>query len=720
MKLLVLALPFFSGPEPAPAAVLGAHSGGVSHPASSWIDVDSDGREDLLVLGEDGRFQLFRNLGSGELELIPDAFDAVGGYAFRHGSWGDSDGDGHVDLLSVTADGSVCLLRNLTRGAFEDATEAAGLTSTGVTAAHWNDVDADGRQDVVLVAGGRVELFRNYGQLVFEKSIVEGAPLLRPATGVALAGTEAGDAPSAASAGATPNLETARGSRRPVAPGAVVGDDVGSGEELVELPSGYDHEFEKSGASVKPHGTFCATALEDGVTGLCVGVSSTPMLGSLYPLGEEFSISLDGKVGFGTTSPQGRVSIGEYQGGTAGSASGQNRQLILGGEYNLGFNRTGTKLLISDYDNEAGTDMYPIYVEDENNVVDFYVHKLGLATSSYFNGKMGIGTAPSTKYTLTAKSADNTVIRATNESTTSAASSVVGVTLGTGSGVEGYAIGGTGVEGVSGTSTGYGVLATNSAGIGARIEGGNVLAPALEAVATGGSTIAGTFEGNLHVGLRGGPPFNTVISRVALNINGNEAGEIRLKDSNLLETVVITSEEFAASGGAQIQLFDNEGNATITLDADHSGAGRVITEIMEITGGADLVESFLADAELEPGTVVSIDPMGTGALTMSSTAYDSKVAGIVSGAGGVRPGLHLGQRGVVEGDTPVALSGRVYVKATAANGPIRPGDMLTTAELAGHAMRADDPARAFGSVIGKALSSLDAETGLVFVLVNLQ
>ena len=45
---------------------------------------------------------------------------------------------------------------------------------------------------------------------------------------------------------------------------------------------------------------------------------------------------------------------------------------------------------------------------------------------------------------------------------------------------------------------------------------------------------------------------------------------------------------------------------------------------------------------------------------------------------------------------------------------------MTTATLTGHAMHADDPERAFGSVIGKALSNLDEETGLVLILVSLQ
>ena len=96
------------------------------------------------------------------------------------------------------------------------------------------------------------------------------------------------------------------------------------------------------------------------------------------------------------------------------------------------------------------------------------------------------------------------------------------------------------------------------------------------------------------------------------------------------------------------------------------------------------------------------------------------MAGVVSGAGGINPGLTLTQEGVLEGGQNVALSGRVYALATAANGPIKPGDLLTTSEVAGHAMKATDFVRWQGAVIGKAMSSLEKGEGLVLVLVNLQ
>ena len=55
---------------------------------------------------------------------------------------------------------------------------------------------------------------------------------------------------------------------------------------------------------------------------------------------------------------------------------------------------------------------------------------------------------------------------------------------------------------------------------------------------------------------------------------------------------------------------------------------------------------------------------------------------------------------------PLALSGKVWCKVDADWAPIEVGDMLTTSPTPGHAMRATDPARAFGAVIGKALGSL--------------
>ena len=67
-----------------------------------------------------------------------------------------------------------------------------------------------------------------------------------------------------------------------------------------------------------------------------------------------------------------------------------------------------------------------------------------------------------------------------------------------------------------------------------------------------------------------------------------------------------------------------------------------------------------------------------------------------------------------------AVPGRVWTLCDAAAGAIEPGDLLTSSNTAGHAMKVTDHARAQGAIIGKAMTSLSEGTGLVLVLVSLQ
>lgn len=149
-------------------------------------------------------------------------------------------------------------------------------------------------------------------------------------------------------------------------------------------------------------------------------------------------------------------------------------------------------------------------------------------------------------------------------------------------------------------------------------------------------------------------------------------------------------------------------------------SGRVVTTALQITGGGDLVEGFESVTPVQPGMLMSIDPEHPGQVTVSSIPYDHKVAGVVSGAGGVAHGIRMNQAGVLDGDTLIAMTGRVYVSTSACNGSIAAGDLLTTSHIPGVAMKATDRERSFGAVIGKALTSLEEGEGLVMVLVNLQ
>ena len=68
----------------------------------------------------------------------------------------------------------------------------------------------------------------------------------------------------------------------------------------------------------------------------------------------------------------------------------------------------------------------------------------------------------------------------------------------------------------------------------------------------------------------------------------------------------------------------------------------------------------------------------------------------------------------------VALSGRVYVKADAGFGTIRPGDLMTTSTTPGHAMKVKSREDCQGAILGKAMSKLEDGKGLLLVLVTLQ
>ena len=105
---------------------------------------------------------------------------------------------------------------------------------------------------------------------------------------------------------------------------------------------------------------------------------------------------------------------------------------------------------------------------------------------------------------------------------------------------------------------------------------------------------------------------------------------------------------------------------------------------------------------------------------MSSSAYDARVAGVVS----PRPGLLLGERGPDK--AMVAHSGRVRVKVDASYGAVEVGDLLVTSQTPGHAMRSEPvdiggtKLHRPGTLIGKALEPLAAGQSEILVLLTLQ
>jgi hypothetical protein len=206
---------------------------------------------------------------------------------------------------------------------------------------------------------------------------------------------------------------------------------------------------------------------------------------------------------------------------------------------------------------------------------------------------------------------------------------------------------------------------------------------------------------------------------VYLNNASGVATGIFEADGNGLGAVLSMND---AEGVGKIQLLadnpNNPGQALACVRGDIRATGSIIAN-----SGCDLAETFeLVDRDaIQPGMVLVMDPKRRGHLTISREPYNRRVAGIVSGAGALQPGVKLGQRVDGSDDLPIALSGRVYCYVDATEHGIEVGDLLTSSSTPGHAMKVTDYDRSPGTVIGKAMEPIaKGRKGMILVLVSLQ
>jgi hypothetical protein len=134
----------------------------------------------------------------------------------------------------------------------------------------------------------------------------------------------------------------------------------------------------------------------------------------------------------------------------------------------------------------------------------------------------------------------------------------------------------------------------------------------------------------------------------------------------------------------------------------------------------DVAEWVPSSQKLAVGTVVVVDAGGHNRVLASTSAYDTGVAGVITG----QPGLILGEGG--EGKVKVATTGRVKVRVDATRAPVRAGDLLVSSDVPGVAMRSEPVSLGGvsmhrpGTIIGKALEPLEKGTGEILVLLSLQ
>jgi hypothetical protein len=233
-----------------------------------------------------------------------------------------------------------------------------------------------------------------------------------------------------------------------------------------------------------------------------------------------------------------------------------------------------------------------------------------------------------------------------------------------------------------------------------------------------------TFEGNVIVTAAGQPriQLNAGPDQAVLGGAG-QAGGLTLLSAEGRGVIGLSA------GGGNLKIGGRGVGGNIMLFPRQADDTRTVAQAtIHISGQTGDIELLNADAaedfdvvsgqSPQPGDVMVLDDEGL--LQLSQRPYDRRVAGVVAGAGGYRPGIVLGRDPSRRARVPIALVGRVVCKAQAADQPIAVGDLLTTSALPGYAMRATDHNRAFGAVLGKAMGRLEAGRGLVPVIVTLR
>jgi hypothetical protein len=174
---------------------------------------------------------------------------------------------------------------------------------------------------------------------------------------------------------------------------------------------------------------------------------------------------------------------------------------------------------------------------------------------------------------------------------------------------------------------------------------------------------------------------------------------------------------YAPSGGGS--LF--RGLASLALKFEVRNSGEVRSDVGFNTP-ADFAEAMIANGGkqgFEPGDVVVLSQNADHSVDVSTEPNSTRVAGIFSTRPGIVASSHP-MEGLLETEIPVAIMGIVPCKASAENGPIAVGDLLTTSSIPGHAMKVVNRLTSAGTIVGKAMEWLASGTGMIKVMVMLR
>jgi hypothetical protein len=200
---------------------------------------------------------------------------------------------------------------------------------------------------------------------------------------------------------------------------------------------------------------------------------------------------------------------------------------------------------------------------------------------------------------------------------------------------------------------------------------------------------------------------------------------------SLISERIRSAVETTHSGSLEIhkeyKVFGHDPVYTTPISIDgFSGEIKCTTLSYENLNPPDSSEDFAEEfdcsdlKEIDSGCVVVLSNDDNGNVTPCLDKYDTRVVGVISGAGKYQPAIVLGRDPSKPNRMPVSLMGKVYCKVDADYAPIELGDLLTTSATPGHAMKATDMTKAFGAVLGKAMAPLESGKGLIPIIVTLQ
>jgi len=273
------------------------------------------------------------------------------------------------------------------------------------------------------------------------------------------------------------------------------------------------------------------------------------------------------------------------------------------------------------------------------------------------------------------------------------------------------------VSGAAGTTNAFGLFGTASGALNNRGASG-------QAASAAGATAYGLYGNASGAGTNWGLWVNAGNAYIADSLGiGTAPGSYKLYVNGAIggDDLVINNSILAVSGPLEVGpsgIKVPQGAICVDSDGTCNPSALPTGQISArgySTGGSDVAEMVkIGMDKIEAGDVVTIDSENDYQITLSDKPYDTRVAGVISTA----PGVILGSKDDELGAKPLAVTGIVPTKVTTINGPIKRGDLLTTSSMPGYAMKVSE--YKIGTIVGKALESLESGEGKINVLITLQ